>query len=201
MCIVTNSHILVAGGGRVGFRVAQFFRQRGHQVTIIERDPDRANEQDSDDIEVVVGDATKPSVLSNALTDDTTVIGALTDSDSSELPCPTALGATRPSLVEGRASCFCVGIYTQRGHRDSRLRRRFPFRGGSECPTPTESTLGHNRRCTLFVAFEQRQKRGEHLTTSFDRRGSKRGGERASNSCGRCIPPCSRLRRSLRKGA
>jgi len=98
MCMVTNNHILVAGGGRVGFRVAQFFRQRGHEVTIIERDQDRANEQDSDDIEVVVGDATKPSVLSNALTDDTTVIGALTDSDSTNLAVCLAARTFRPDI-------------------------------------------------------------------------------------------------------
>jgi trk system potassium uptake protein TrkA len=96
--MVTNNHILVAGGGRVGFRVAQFFRQRGHEVTIIERDQDRANEQDSDDIEVVVGDATKPSVLSNALTDDTTVIGALTDSDSTNLAVCLAARTFRPDI-------------------------------------------------------------------------------------------------------
>jgi hypothetical protein len=115
--------------------------------------------------------------------------GALTNGSARcELPHPTALGATRPSLVEGGASCFCVGIYTRRGHRNSRLRRRLPFTGGSECPTPTGWTLSHNRRCALLVALEHRRKCGEHRTTLFDCRGGKRGGERASNSCGRCIP-------------
>ena len=105
-----------------------------------------------------------------------------------ELPCPTALGATRPSLVEDRASCFCVGTCRNRSHSGSRLRRRFPFTGGSECPTPTGWTLGHNRRCALLVALEHRRRRGEHRTTPFDRVGSKYDGERANNSCGRCIP-------------
>ena len=76
------------------------------------------------------------------------------DGDS-ELPHPTALGATRPSLVEGGASCFCVGPCTRRGHSGSRLRRRFPLTGGSECPTPTDWTLGHNRRRTLFVVVRE----------------------------------------------
>jgi hypothetical protein len=44
-----------------------------------------------------------------------------------ELPCPTALGASRPSLGEDRASCFYVGTCTRRGHSGSRLRRRRPF--------------------------------------------------------------------------
>ena len=106
----------------------------------------------------------------------------------SELPRPTAFGPTRPSLVEVGASCFCVGTCIRRGHSGSRLRRRFPFTGGSECPTPTESTLCHDQRYTLFVAFEHRRKRGEYLTSSFDCRSSKHSGERARKLCGRCIP-------------
>ena len=106
-----------------------------------------------------------------------------------ELPRPTALGPTRPSLVAVGASCFCVGTCIRRGHSGSRLRRRFPFTGGSECPTPTASTLGHNRRCTLLVAFEQRRTRGECLTTLFDRRGSKAMPYNGSeDDDGRCIP-------------
>ena len=85
---------------------------------------------------------------------------------TSELPCPAAPGATRPSLVENRVSRSCVGIYTRRGHRDSRLRRRLPFAGGSECPTPTDWTPGHTRRCALLVALEHRRRRDEHWTTS-----------------------------------
>jgi hypothetical protein len=93
--------------------------------------------------------------------------------DSGELPRPTALGPARPSLVEVGASCFCVGACIRRGHSGSRLRRRLPFTGGLECPTPTGWTLDHNRRCTLLVAFEQRRRRGEHRTFRFDHRGRK----------------------------
>jgi hypothetical protein len=92
---------------------------------------------------------------------------------SGELPHPTALGATRPSLVEGGASCFCVGTCIRGGHSGSRLRGRLPFTGGSECPTPTGWTLGHNRHCALLVALEQCRRRGERHTTTFDHVGSK----------------------------
>ena len=90
-----------------------------------------------------------------------------------------ALTRAKPSFAHQRSSISGDG---------SRLRRRFPFTGGSECPTPTGWTLSHNRRCALLVVLEHRRRRGEHRTTLFDRRGSNRGGERASNSCGRCIP-------------
>ena len=93
-----------------------------------------------------------------------------------ELPRPTVFGPTRPSLVEVGVLWFCVGACIRRGHSvhetqasrathqntkrsedGSRLRRRLPFTGGSECPTPTESTLDHNRRCTLFIIVRGRR--------------------------------------------
>ncbi len=96
--MTNSSHVVIAGGGRVGFRVAQFFQQRGHRVTIIERDSDRAHAQDSDDIEIVVDDATHPSVLSSVLTDETTVIGALTDDDSTNLAVCLAARTFQPDI-------------------------------------------------------------------------------------------------------
>jgi trk system potassium uptake protein TrkA len=93
-----SSHIVIAGGGRVGFRVAEFFVQRGRSVTVIERDPDRAHEQGSGDIEIVIGDATHPSVLSNVVTEETTIIGALTDSDSTNLAVCLAARTFQPDI-------------------------------------------------------------------------------------------------------
>ncbi|AXG11992.1 TrkA family potassium uptake protein (plasmid) [Haloplanus rubicundus] len=96
--MTSSSHMVIAGGGRVGFRVAEFFKQRGHSVTVIEQDPDRAHEQDSDDIEIVIDDATHPSVLSNVITEETTVIGALTDSDSTNLAVCLAAKTFQPDI-------------------------------------------------------------------------------------------------------
>ena len=93
-----SSRVVIAGGGRVGFRVAQFFKQRGRKVTVIERDPSRLHEEESDEIEVVTGDATSPPVLSSVLTDDTTVIGALTDSDSTNLAVCLAARTFYPNI-------------------------------------------------------------------------------------------------------
>jgi trk system potassium uptake protein TrkA len=96
--MTNSSHMVIAGGGRVGFRVARFFRQRGDSVTVIERDPERANEHESEGIETVVGDATHPSVLSAALTDETAVVGALTDSDSTNLAVCLAARTFQPEI-------------------------------------------------------------------------------------------------------
>jgi trk system potassium uptake protein TrkA len=83
--MASSRHMVFAGGGRVGYRVSQFFQRRGREVTVVEQNPDRAHEHESADVDIVVGDATRPSVLSSVLTDETTVIGALTDSDSTNL--------------------------------------------------------------------------------------------------------------------
>jgi trk system potassium uptake protein TrkA len=93
-----KKHMVVAGGGRVGRRVSQFFMQRGYEVTVIEQDRDRADQQAAAATDIVVGDATHPSVLAGALTDETTVIGALTDSDSTNLAVCLAANTYQPEL-------------------------------------------------------------------------------------------------------
>ena len=76
-------HVVIAGSGRVGHRVAQHFADRGRSVTVVDPDPSEAFE--GDEVEVVRGDATKPSVLEAAITDATGVVGALTDKEDTNL--------------------------------------------------------------------------------------------------------------------
>jgi len=81
-----TDHIVVAGSGRVGFRVAQHFVDRGKDVTVIERDPDVIERMGTvEGVDSVAGDATKPSVLREALSDRTSVLAALTDAEDSNL--------------------------------------------------------------------------------------------------------------------
>lgn len=79
-----TGHIVVAGGGRVGRRVASRFAEGGVDVTVIERDLDAIAEAD-EGIEYVEGDATRPSILRQAVTDETTKLGALTDRGDTNL--------------------------------------------------------------------------------------------------------------------
>ncbi|MFB6352477.1 MAG: NAD-binding protein, partial [Halobacteriales archaeon] len=81
-----TDHIVIAGGGRVGHRVAQHFAGRGHEVTVIERDPaaiDTADRRGA--VEYLEGDATRPSMLRAAIAEDTAVLGALTDREDTNL--------------------------------------------------------------------------------------------------------------------
>ena len=78
-------HIVIAGSGRVGHRVAEHFADRGRDVTVIDPDPDAVGAVDDDRIDVRQADATKPSVLREMVTDRTEVVGALTDKEDTNL--------------------------------------------------------------------------------------------------------------------
>lgn len=81
-----REHIVVAGGGRVGQRVAEQFVDRGTDVTVIETDPAVIEGGAGEDrVDYLEGDATRPAVLREAVTDRTTVLGALTDREESNL--------------------------------------------------------------------------------------------------------------------
>lgn len=76
--------LVIAGGGRVGRRVATDFAARGSSVTVIE--PDASVVKSTDDrIDYIAGDATRPAVLRDALGEETDVLGALTDSEHTNL--------------------------------------------------------------------------------------------------------------------
>jgi len=81
-----RGHLVIAGGGRVGRRVAEDFANRGHDVTVIERDPSLVETGGSHErITYAEGDATKPSLLEETLTDRTGVLAALTDDQATNL--------------------------------------------------------------------------------------------------------------------
>jgi len=78
--------IVIAGGGRVGHRVATQFADRGNDVTVIERDPAVIETADRNDrIRYLEGDATRPSTLTDALSEQTAVLGAVTDGQETNL--------------------------------------------------------------------------------------------------------------------
>jgi trk system potassium uptake protein TrkA len=70
---------LLAGGGRVGRATAELLVDRGHDVTIIERDGDTCESLANAWMATVVeGDATDPGVLEQASVDRADVVAALT---------------------------------------------------------------------------------------------------------------------------
>ena len=69
---------VIAGFGRVGMRVARVLRSEGHDLSIVESDPDKVERARKEDFTVVEGDASEESVLEEAGIADADAIAALT---------------------------------------------------------------------------------------------------------------------------
>lgn len=81
-----NFRVVIAGGGRVGRRTAQYLDQRGHDIVVIEPDPDHADQISDDYVATVInGDATRPSILTQADLEGSDVVAALTGQTGSNL--------------------------------------------------------------------------------------------------------------------
>ncbi|MFB6108477.1 MAG: TrkA family potassium uptake protein [Haloplanus sp.] len=94
-----RDHLVVAGSGRVGRRVAESFATRGYDVTVVEKDSAAIDAADaSERITYVEGDATRPSRLRQALTDRTNTLGALTDDQAANLAICMAATRLRPDI-------------------------------------------------------------------------------------------------------
>lgn len=68
----------IIGAGRVGLRTARVLREEGHEVTIVERDDDKAARAEAAGFEVIVGDGSRESILQEAGIDTADALGALT---------------------------------------------------------------------------------------------------------------------------
>jgi trk system potassium uptake protein TrkA len=72
--------IIIVGGGEVGFRTAQLLDERGHDLVIIESDPERCQEiADAYVATVIEGDATLPEIFQQAGPETANVVAALSD--------------------------------------------------------------------------------------------------------------------------
>jgi trk system potassium uptake protein TrkA len=71
--------IVIIGGGQVGYHTAQRLDRRGHDVVIVEKDPDRVQFlTDQYVASVIQGDGGRPSILRETKLDRSDVIAALT---------------------------------------------------------------------------------------------------------------------------
>lgn len=74
-----EQHVVIAGGGRVGHRTAQLLDDYGHEVYLIERDPETADQATAPRTGVVIeGDATDPEILRQTDPEQADVLAALT---------------------------------------------------------------------------------------------------------------------------
>jgi len=97
--MTTTRDVIIAGGGRVGFQTAEILADRGHNVTIIEREEAVINSiADEWVATVIAGDATNPNIIEQAGIDDADVIAALTGETGLNLAVCLAAAELSPSI-------------------------------------------------------------------------------------------------------
>ncbi|MGQ9633631.1 MAG: Trk system potassium transporter TrkA [Bryobacteraceae bacterium] len=78
--------ILIAGGGEVGYLTARRLSREGHEVTVVEQDPERCTYlEEVLDVRIVRGSASSPDTLWEAGIRDTELLICATDSDEVNL--------------------------------------------------------------------------------------------------------------------
>jgi trk system potassium uptake protein TrkA len=86
--------VIIAGGGAVGLRTAELLSDRGHDVVIVEPDPDRCERLSEEYVATVIqGDASRPSILRQTQPERSDVLAALTDNESANFA--TCMAAQR----------------------------------------------------------------------------------------------------------
>jgi Trk K+ transport system NAD-binding subunit len=93
-------HVVVVGGGNVGFRVALLLAEQCERVVVVERDGDSRNVSDlrSAGHQVIVADARLEETLDLAGVESCAAFLALTESDATNLHAVLAVRARRPHL-------------------------------------------------------------------------------------------------------
>jgi trk system potassium uptake protein TrkA len=82
---------LIIGAGRVGLRTARVLKNEGHQVTLVDNDPAKADRVRNEGFAVFEGDGSSEAVLQEAGIGDTDAVGALTgDLNTNFLVCMIA---------------------------------------------------------------------------------------------------------------
>jgi trk system potassium uptake protein TrkA len=69
---------VIIGAGRVGLRTARVLAEEGHEVVLVERDPERADRARTEGFTVVEGDGAREDVLEEADLASADALGALT---------------------------------------------------------------------------------------------------------------------------
>jgi trk system potassium uptake protein TrkA len=90
--------VVVVGSGRTGLQTARLLDDRGHDV-VVEREPEVVAALSDEYVETVIeGDATRPSVLSQAGLDRADVVAALTGDTETNLAICLTVERTAPDL-------------------------------------------------------------------------------------------------------
>ncbi|GGI93866.1 potassium transporter Trk [Halobellus salinus] len=97
--MTSDRNVIIAGGGRVGFQTAEILADRGHDVTIIERDENVVAEIADEWVATVIqGDASNPEIIEQADVDRADAVAALTGDSGLNLAVCLAASELAPGV-------------------------------------------------------------------------------------------------------
>ncbi|HKJ57671.1 MAG TPA: TrkA family potassium uptake protein [Halobacteriales archaeon] len=106
--------VLVVGSGRVGLATVRLLADRGHDIVVIERRPDRCKQLADEYLATVIeGDAGRPSVLKQADLERTDVVAALTDTPGTNLSVCLAAERIAPGVRTVMRTIYGDEDYTE----------------------------------------------------------------------------------------
>jgi trk system potassium uptake protein TrkA len=91
--------VVVAGGGEMGLRTTELLGDRGHDVVVVEEDPERCRQIGDRYVATVIeGDASRPETLRQAQPQRSDVVAALTDDETTNFAVCMAAQRMAPSV-------------------------------------------------------------------------------------------------------
>lgn len=123
--------VLVVGSGRVGLATVRLLADRGHDLVVIERRPDRCEQLADEYLATVIeGDASRPSVLRQADLERTDVVAALTNTPGTNLSVCLAARQIAPDVRTVMRT-----IYDEEGYGEFADAVVFPEAAGARAVT------------------------------------------------------------------
>nr|WP_135663546.1 TrkA family potassium uptake protein [Halorhabdus rudnickae] len=115
MAPTSDLRVVVVGSGQTGLRTARLLDDRGHDVVIVERNPDRVRAVAQEYIaQLIEGDATDPDVLKQADLQSADVLAAMTDTMGTNFTVCTLATEIAPEIRTVMRS-----VYETNDHYDS----------------------------------------------------------------------------------
>ena len=114
MSSASDLRVVVIGSGRIGLQTARLLDNRGHDVVIVERNPNRVQKVAEEYIATIIeGDATNIAVLEQVNFEAADAVAAMTDTMGTNFTVCTLAKEINPSIRTVMRSIYGTGNYAR----------------------------------------------------------------------------------------